>query len=152
MYVIFRPLFAQFPRRGCFLSMFSVRHKDATGHWPAAVRPDTGSQITSLKPRTRTRTNCVWILSRLGDRRCLQPELSFRKHILCRPFVQGNSQITKCICTSACSSLFLFSSQLKTLQKMESRPSRLLMLTAKQRDEQGTKNILRTADEPQASF
>lgn len=138
--------------RGCFLSMFSVRHRDATGHWPAAAQPDTGSQITSLKPRTQTRTNCVWILSRLWDRRCLQPDLSFRKHILCWLFVQGNSQILKCMCTSVCSSLFLFSSQHKTLQKMESRPSRLLMLTAKQHDEQATKNILRTADEPQASF
>lgn len=48
--------------------------------------------------------------------------------------------------------MFLFSSQHKTLQEMESQPTRRFMLTAKQHDEQATKNILHTADEPQASF
>lgn len=40
---------------------------EATGHWPAAVQPEIGSQITSLKPNRQTRTNCVWILSRLWE-------------------------------------------------------------------------------------
>lgn len=52
----------------CFQSDTRMSYlSEATGHWPAAVQPEIRSQMTSLKPNTQTRTNCVWILSRLWE-------------------------------------------------------------------------------------
>lgn len=52
----------------CFQSDMRMSYlSEGTGHWPAAVHPEIRSQMTSPKPNTQTRTNCVWILSRLWE-------------------------------------------------------------------------------------
>lgn len=113
--------------------------REATGHWPAAVQPEIGSQITSLKPNRQTRTNCVWILSRLWEIEdvCSQAFRSGNTSSPC-PLSMEKARL-KSVYAHLCVLLCLFFSQHKRLQKMESQPSRPLMLKAKQHDEQNPK-------------
>lgn len=101
----------------CFQSDTRMSYlSEATGHWPAAVQPEIRSQMTSLKPNTQTRTNCVWILSRLWE---IVKVCSQAFHSGNTSSVRGKGSIDVSICTSVCS-LYLFFLKHKRLQRMKS--------------------------------
>lgn len=63
------PSVCSVPHERLFPFMWDTRKsslREATGHWPAKAQSEIQSQITSPKPNTQTRTNCVWILSRVN--------------------------------------------------------------------------------------
>lgn len=112
---VFSPLLVQLPRRGCFLSMFSLRHEDVF-----FVR--SSRSLASSSPAWDTESNNIPKIQYANwDKLCLdpvqaefycsskhqrdtslQPGLSLRKHILCLPPVRGKGQIKVCVCTSVC--------------------------------------------------
>ena len=64
-----KPSVCSVPQERLFPSMRDTRKsslREAAGHWSATAQPEIQSQITSPKPNTQTRTNCVWILSRVN--------------------------------------------------------------------------------------
>lgn len=144
----------------CFQSDTRMSYlSEATGHWPAAVQPEIRSQMTSLKPNTQTRTNCVWILSRLWEivKVCSQALYSGNTSSAC-PLSREKAQL-KCVYAHLCVLLCIcFSWSTKDSKGWKAGPPDSLcfrpnsMMSREKPQVQATKNILHLVDEPQASF
>lgn len=168
---VFRLLFVQFPRRGCFLSMFSVRHEDVfietSYRSQASSSPVWDMELNNI-PKTQYANWDKLCLDPIQaefycsskhqrDRRSLQPGLSLRKHILCLPSVQGKRQIKVCVhlCVLLC--VYLSHGTKYSTRWIANPPGPFClrpnnMMSREKPQVQATKNILHPADEPQASF
>lgn len=166
---VFRLLFAQFPRRGCFLLMFSVRHEDVfterSNRSQAGSSPAWDMESNNIPKTQYTNWDKLCLdpvqaefyrsTKHQRDRRSLQPGLSLRKHIFFLPSVQGINQIKVCLCALLWVCFFYSTKHTERSMANPWGPLYLWlnnMMSREKPQEQATKNDLHPVDELQASL